>query len=554
MATAAYLYVAAVNFSASLFDTQDLRTIRGSGLAMLEAPQRLGTHLRARFGDGSVAEVYVGASEGLFAISDSVPAPEAVADTARAFLEQPTAPGAAPLDHLTFTVGLRSASGADTSLADDGPSCFEIDNAAALSAARMAQMALPSFVPPAVDENGMHAGAPVCQVDGVRPAVEMDGTRPAPLNVSGSVLARGTYGRRQRVTYYRCQFPAWTGASEFAQSLHDLTAIGAEDLAPPEQLGAKMAVLYFDGNGFGAIRGRHCRTPDRLSAFSDGLLDLRSALMGDLLQRFEEEPGLAGLPEARRAQGLQMRRVLPPSERALLARGDGEAEPKTQLRFDMLLWGGDELMMVMPAWAGWAVAGLMAAGMQGWAFRPDAETADPLRHAGGLVFCNIKTPVREVKDLAATLADEAKAASRERDLIQVQIVESIDLPPGYLGDHRRRLFGAVPPAAFCFDAGAWAETTEAVRWLKRHLPRSQLYRQLRRATAEGALREQAGPAAEGVLRAVNDYLASALSPGEMAPAWFASLGGSPASRLMPLVHLAELWDYVDPFESDEATS
>ena len=80
---------------------------------------------------------------------------------------------------------------------------------------------------------------------------------------------------------------------------------------------------------------------------------------------------------------------------------------QTKVRIETLLWGGDELIWVVPAWCGMEAVQF---------FFDNTNTKDAvwevngrrLTHAAGVVFCSCRAPIRSVVKLAKELAESVK--------------------------------------------------------------------------------------------------------------------------------------------------
>ncbi|MBK6744819.1 MAG: hypothetical protein IPG66_18440 [Hydrogenophilales bacterium] len=81
--------------------------------------------------------------------------------------------------------------------------------------------------------------------------------------------------------------------------------------------------------------------------------------------------------------------------------------PGEAIRLEILLWGGDEMMFVVPAWKGWWLLDFFFSKSEDWE-APVGEQSDRLHHAAGLVFCHHNAPIARVKHLAKNLAELVK--------------------------------------------------------------------------------------------------------------------------------------------------
>ena len=155
----------------------------------------------------------------------------------------------------------------------------------------------------------------------------------------------------------------------------------------------KIAVFYADGNGFGKIQAKWVKTVEHQIHFDDTLKTYRREFLACLLQQWMPKDGKGILP------------------------------------LETLLWGGDEMMFVVPSSKGFALAQMFYQQSRNWWIELDG-TKHKLTHAGGLVFCHYKTPIGRVKKLAEDLADEIKEREygREGNYFDYAVLESIDYP------------------------------------------------------------------------------------------------------------------------------
>lgn len=502
-----------VNFAATLDDTQDLSTIRGSSLALLAIGDAVEAAL-ARAGASDPRRIFVGASQAAYGFRAPAGAGETVRNQVAAALAA-RGPNGEPFDHLSFVVDVV-----------EGNDQEALDRAEAHNRARQFRqwtVPLPSFLPSAAGFDSR---------DRARPAVEKDREAPGeadgePILVSPSVAARRSYGRRMRQAFYRTQAKDAAEGLAFCDSFQDIVGDPPEGL--PLSLPFRMALVYADGNGFGAIR-------DRLGAeaFSTILEPLRQELLRRVLAWYH-----AGLNADAR--------------RFAFAGDDGEA----RLRLETLLWGGDELMFVMPSWLVFDFLEGFFDATAGW-----MAGREPLTHSVGVVVCHHKVPIRQARALAKDIADALKEAARERDLgkrnaMAIEIFESLMPPQDGLSAYRSRLYGTTEALALdlAFPGEGFAELRERCRVFAgkgesvHALPRSQLSRAL--GAARNAGPSLAAPAAsEAAERTLADYARRVRGSPDfaaMVPALPRLAGTPPRPLALELALLAGVWDYADPF-------
>lgn len=411
------LRVEAVNLGSFITDSDDLSTIRGAGLLLLNAGRFL-------CGRSDVAEKTV-SSDGLFQTADgkkwtydgrieldllsagasitllSFQATEkdaeqlrgAVADWLRTGSGSRAAhPG---LHHATFAVELVPME------ADFSQSVQQ-----SLMRVRLWQMRAPNvhFGPL---EAGSRRDVPTdfCDIDHKRSrAVDLKKQPSRPDQLDGSSYAAATdknyvslathhrraYGRRSKVSVYQmvaqtdAPFADFRPAWEFEEigRRDSWRAAGDVDIDGRDPYGEarnKMAVIYIDGNQFGKLLKSLAKTADKYREYDSQLRELRKHLMQQLVTTIQAKPYW---------------RVKP--------RWPGE-DPIEKTRIETLLWGGDELIWVVPAWCGLEAVQFFFDQTASWQLNQTRLT-----HAVGMVICSHKSPIRSVVALAKELAEDVK--------------------------------------------------------------------------------------------------------------------------------------------------
>jgi len=282
-------------------------------------------------------------------------------------------------------------------------------------------------------------------------------------------------------------------------------------------LNRKMAVFYADGNHFGS-------------------------LLRDALSAQNSEGQLAGIKtfddvlQAKRKEFLK---------RLLEAAIGPRWQTKTgERRIELLLWGGDELMIVVPAWCGWEVAELFASVINEASVRIGNRTI-PLKHAMGLVFAHYKAPIHALAKLVSKLADdEAKEGltpdgriGRETSRLSYLALESFD----HVGEdlERFRLLqwpheDARKGLVLSAEGGTLSKMRKTMASLKdNEFPRRKVYEAvlgLSRGEDWDELKQKISPFVER-----NEWK-------DLLVSWQNATGGERSSWY----HLAELWDYLAP--------
>jgi hypothetical protein len=494
-----YLRVEGVNIAAVTTDTQDLSTIRGGGLLLLEAVKEVETVF-------ALTPISTGASVGLFEFDDGDPAGKRakVAD----FLRTHTM-----YRHATFVVDVVEAQG-DAHFRDD------VERLVALN--RYRQMRSPSL---ALGDSAATANGP-CQHDFVRPAV----TRKGDKDASESVAERHDFGRRQRQGFYA----RWLDRRVTVDFTDDLNDLAARHTGSPAD--GKIAVIKADGNKFGKLQRTRCTTPALQRAFDTTIKDYRRSYLDALVKEAEQASGLTG-PDR-----------------------DLRISPNGRARLEVLTWGGDEFVLVVPAWLGWHTASLLfelsagtppfkrPEGTPPWEVALGASTSQ-LTHAAAIVFCHSNAPIHQVTHLAEELVKEVKHQLEAHtvsehhpsaNVLTYQVLESFD----HLGpDPTSARVNALPAGVGSDQLVVRGPAMKAVAGALGSLHQNEFPRSVLIPAVNG-LRGGAGTAPQKAMERLDAAIAS--TPG--APTAFEEIrkavGLTPADTLSAAVHVAELWDYL----------
>lgn len=500
-----WLLVEGTSYDATIFDTNDLATIRGASWSLLELPDLLPRALR-HAGGGSMAirPIFTGASQGLYELSvrGALPGGLGATDFVARLFSDPARlreaiesalmatgligvlPGLAEaLAHMRFALGLCAAADHPNPtaatlallrrrLATNQYESLDIDLPQPMATDERSGVLLASATSDPRFKEGealarklLDGSVPIdwpCAIDKTRPRADFawrsrpGGSPTRDVPVSASVAARRTFGRagRRRIFYRRHAGIDVGEGFSFANSFEEIAADGKKPAGVPDTSFRKMAVLAMDGNAFTEIRRAYVAAytmetsglgeghGEALSSFSKLLIEKRKVLLGGLLHLFLREERL---------------RLVKPSRR----KTDHETERQSVLRLETLLWGADEAVLVFPAWAIQDVLVCLETLLRSDAGRlqlPGGEVL-PLSYAIGIVLCNYKTPIRLARKLAEELSQSAKAQARLRagetpagkplldrmeTMVDLAVLGGIDAPARSLGAERTALFNVDP--------------------------------------------------------------------------------------------------------------
>jgi len=558
------LRIEAINFDQSITDTNQLSVMRGGGLAMREAISILWECLDQTLNGNDTAEitkVSIGGSIGIFIFDDALPESRVLEETLIAALAGGT-PGRPSQDLgrlgdfaekfgstsvgslcaiLSFAIAIEAIDSRKSDVDEIEYDCFIAANERALQSIRLSQLKQPNVV---INEA---ASDLVCPWDGRRPATHRIGTAVSATNeliVSQPVAARFDFGRHAKrdsapARFYSreiekgCRGP---DDQEFARLKAKFDSVlrseahqgGRRKPALPndfsdlvadwgsEQTRRKLAVIYADGNKFSSIMRKNVSS----------LADYQS--WDEMLQR---ERGR-----------LLLEFVLWLS---------GKRPQDGPIPIEMLLWGGDEVMFVIPAEL--ALEGIS----RFFQFnRHMAWAGQRLTHSLGIVICSYKTPIHRISDLARNLAEHVKGAigdspEQQIDAWQYAVLESVDTPTQLDQFFQRRYDemhkSLTPLLVSDLD---FSEQLEIAEKINNRIPRSQLYMIARELSGNPDSREAINRF-ETVAEAEAKSISGEIS--EILP----TFGNSLSDEIDPwsFLHWAELLDYwpLEPSTSQSAS-
>ncbi len=340
-----YLRIEAVNLDHSVYDTNDISTIRGGSSLLLDAvwindKPELNALLKP---------VSVGASTGFYEINTTNDNEIADIETkVRKYLQ-------------SYPYCLFATFAVATDKMNTVESILEVNNRLMAKCAWQ-QYRTPTFPFPKYANTNT-----ACSMEGARPAVlrEVHGIKDE-IIVSDSVNVRRKKGTKLRQQLYRrC----------FDEALPEMTF--TDDLEALAQNG-DIAVIHFDGNRFGNIRN-YCRDVDDLEKFDSKVQGIQKNALKQIIAFANDEKN----KRFRTKDGL--------------------------ICLETLLWGGDEVELVVPATVAWATLK-----------RFFDATTDPFETAGkkialtwsaGVVFCRHNLPILQIRRYAEQLCSLAKPPS-----------------------------------------------------------------------------------------------------------------------------------------------
>ena len=550
----------ASNFDNTVFDLQQLSAIRGASLTYLYSSDLVKRVLVGKLGEPNVNEIYGGASQGVYVLEASELTAKASVENVKEALSKSDMLDTGCHQHMSYVTALVPCG--------DGELSEALLKTEAICSAkgRQNKLPLPSF--------GLAQDKPGEKRD-PRPAC-------AGKKQSQEVIDRLRFGREQRQVFYEQKLPGnKCPLFNFTDEFEEITKfgnclgadgeyVGPDDGQLPVSLRNKMAVFFADGNKFGNHRKNAIQKDTslgKLKAFSSDLLNKQSALLDDIIKWLESH-------------------YKPGCNNAWFYRPDGQDDALA--RFETLLWGGDELIFVMPSWLALDFAELFFKSVQGWEINGNSLT-----FSAGLVICDRKTPIRQAKEVAEKLAKKCKYLMDPSgdafgiNLMQIEIFESLTLPTGDMTVFRDRLYYQGHPVEGKDEKeqeDKWKEREKEINLQLSILggdvdglverisklkgaggyPRSQLYKLLEAASKDGTAYSRNASIVDGkddqkkreehgrLDKIFETYKNRAGAEKTITKAdlrVLKPLDDKPAAFALDIAMIAQLWDYVRPFEA-----
>lgn len=616
MSDSCYIWLEGVDFSQHIDDTNQIAVIRGSSIALLEVGEFISDWLKVQLEPENITpqKIFTGASLTLFKVNCDKARANKIASDMRLHLaghgllrhahphaslfKEPDFPfaylrfvtGVAPVDPANEAGSIRLAhfrarhAQATGDYIPSAPPVVPMDAMCGMSRSRLADFSMP-LTQAQVERMSLEAVS------------ESDGDKKR-LSVSRSVAARRYYGRRARSRFFERKFKMGALPYGFVNDLHELATLGPgpeslgdgrretdrgsarispfvdelyamtgytmeetkKDFAAtlPIQVANKMAVFYADGNGFTKIREEKMGGDEQaLIDFDKAVRDvLEQNLLKTLLTMLNAKADpldrWTNIPKLRQFHGASYGGIDDEPN-------DNSTGMKPRLRFELLMYGGDEIAFVAPAWLGIEIANLFFECVKGAKVRQH-----DLTFKAGLALVNYKMPIREARQLAHDLAEFSRLSEGDKPVnsITIQAFESVEPPANGLPQLHNALWGTE-------DDEGYDETLRDVVKLKPDelrgisdmllaikkggFPRSQLYNMLKAAQWDVSLHEGkimrlketklategANEAAAKVFNTYKDRISSDL------PDTVSTYLGDGKKAAMHAWLLTHLWDYVD---------
>ena len=525
-----FFRVEAVNLYNTIFDTNDISTVRGGSFLLLKAVEQL----------QDLEPLSIGASAGLFK-SNLVSTDEAADDLKKRIVDQLNNVAA----DATFVVNyIKHEDKVDTQ--DIIKKLITLN--------RFSQFRQPTVIPPDPEEKLLEQkNDKLVEISDETKAItqcEKDGFRPGTVRIytPGSNekvwISKWTNERREKGKKLRQKLfnniyqstvkvlpelksTISEAAVKDSAFTDDLESLGkASDKG---NLNGKVAVIYIDGNSFGKIRDKTCKYANILEAFDRTLQqELRGKIFLELIATAITDTDFNYYDQKKK---------------------------QSQIRLETLLWGGDEVEWVVPAWKAWDVLKMFYNVKGEFRGRKESEKY-PLTHACGVVFCHHNAPIREIRKLVRLLADDAKARLKTQfggeppkshtkgNVIKYLVLESFDNITESLGSFAQRYYKIPDLSPLTIYANDLDKLESAYKQIIRYFPHSKVYEIIDQLKSEATsktideivtrgLSELDSDRKEAVKKAIESVLS-----GENQIKWFM---------------VADLWDYIANVKGGDLT-
>jgi len=420
-----YLRIEAVNLDYSVYDTHDISTIRGGSYMLIDAFKKLEEKMKKE-----LKSISTTASIGLFRVQSDEAEVKRIIDDALTELHSLTG---------HFGTFVSSYVPAEKNVS------FNRTVQELTALCRWQQYQKPSFVLPEASKVNEQ-----CFLDRVRPGTEDEKVGTENKKVSIAVHARRTKGKELRKNLYKSLLgdsfinPITGTEVKFTDELKELSESKEAGI-----LDGKIAFIHIDGNRFGRIRDEICLDEDKYRDLQAKIQEkLRKATLSKIINYAISEKSFQ--------------------------------TDENKIRFETLLWGGDEIDWIVPAWQGLQVLQMF------FEITNDAEFEGiKLTHAAGVVFCHHDPPILQIRRYANQLCEIAKKdipKNGARIDNSCNRISFIDLAAKDLisGDINRAIEEYYSPATtddFLIRSASedLPKLKENIRIIKRHFPKNKLY-------------------------------------------------------------------------------
>lgn len=455
------LRIEAVNLDHSVYDTHDISTIRGGSFMLLEVVNKLHEKIPA------LQPEVTGASVGLFLFScRDENEKEKILGDVETELEKQTG------QFATFVYACQPLPEKDE---------FAETEQRLTAECHWQQYQTLSF---ALPESPAKNKWVECEMNGVRPADDTIDRSNGAVVVSGAVKERFDKGRELRDELYR----KLLGETELPEMKNIQFTSDLESLASKTDGGAtneKIALIHLDGNKFGTIRAKKCYKIEDFKEFNN------------VVQKGIQESALKRLLTF----ALQPERV-------------GFRTKNNEVRLETLMWGGDEIELIVPASQLWDTLKIFFEVAS--SSKPFKE--NPLTYSAGVVVCRHSVPILQIRRYAEQLCGIAKAASDGAPSNQFALLNMASFDAIYknVGTFLNAYHHPATTKDFIVPFSSMSELRQNIRTIRKNFPKNKLYEIVAELKAEKdiekivdrALKMISNPLKESTQKAIHATTAS----------------------------------------------
>jgi hypothetical protein len=224
-------------------------------------------------------------------------------------------------------------------------------------------------------------------------------------------------------------------------------------------LDGKIAFIYIDGNKFGSIRDNSCKNKKELQAFQNYVQEtVRASALRSILDFAKVTPAFMNSKD---------------------------------IRLEVLMWGGDEIEMVVPAWLGWKTLDLFFKSSQNAKYNNVNLT-----HAAGVVFCHANAPILQIRSLARSLCNATKSLftkikynqlEQVHNLIAILTLDSFDQLNSDTDSFVKNFFKPAKLENLVISAPEMSSIQTNMQVIRQNFPRNKVYKILESISNEEKL-------------------------------------------------------------------
>lgn len=425
MASKYLIQIEALNINNYVYDTDDISTIRGGSMLLKDAIDEV--KKKMCIDDPVLKPVSTGASIGIFSTVNELNA-ETDAE-----------------DIIVTALGICRDVSHDTTF---GAACvkrngdFKKELDSLQIEIRKKQYRHTTYnLPEEVEESRQH-----CSLDGVRPAVKE-------VKNKGFLSYLTDYRREKGISLKKKELNEIIQHSSEVNFTWELNELAAHPDGTSNTLNNKICYIHFDGNAFGMIKDKYCITDDKMGEYDQKIQDHQKDILANyIITRLKHDDFSFG----------------------------GKAH------IEVLLWGGDECDIILPAWKGFDfLEFFMDKNRNINKLNVPDMGAIPLTYGMGAVFCHRTSPLLQIRKLAQDLADKVKGkvknndkpplSTESGDAVHYLVLETNDMITSSLDKFTDTYYPSGVFDGLMITSGEVEDIVDTIGAYKKAFPRNKLY-------------------------------------------------------------------------------